>query len=856
MRRLKLLFVVLLYMKCATSQDISDIPTDILENLNIDPLILLPLLGQANYNSLLMNNLCSNATLRNNTLPDDNLCLKQLEVVCNSEVFLSKMVDAASKFPYAGMLVETKLDLGNFDECIELDMTEKGLKIIGKYCAAAVLIPTTPLNASNVIEEAYKLSICIPNHCTSKDISMLLSMDPDVSLINDRFCTTKDTWKIMKPGDYPIIVFVILFLLFLFAATIYDIYCGYKEQDNNYLLLKAFSFYSNGKRLFKISKNATDQIVVINGLKVISMMWIIGGHHFSMMYVVPSTKADIINQMEWTWRSFYITTAHLAVDTFFYISGFLLAYQYLKQKCKPLKEHLINLPMLFLHRYLRLTPAVAVIFLLLMGVYQHLGTGPLYNMYLETEQENCRHYWWSYFLYTQNYVNYNEVCLLHTWYLSADFQLFFISPIICIPVAILIKKRFKLVMLLLIILNILFTIGPFTLQLVLGNFDNLYDSHSRLNVYFTGFMVGAFMREKSHWKYKFSRRLNVGIWAGILLMMFGTLLSYKEMQLLIHNNDPSFMASFIFLRGFWGIGLSWIIYSCHNGHGGIITKILTLKPFQLLNRLTFCMYLTHAFPISYTVFRLRTKLVLTEGVILLSALIALVTTTKKVLDYSNMVKTLFPRSKEQTKNGETYHMVGYFVDRIFHFIYLDCCIIVLILTFGDARNKTPILVYIHQNYYSVYNVALLMHLIWDITGSIALITMCQSALVTIIYPLIQLDLFINHMKANRKLNLGTISKWPTLLWSEKYQKVQGLLLAILLIGNIIPIVIFLYNGGQIMEDQYEEIHNTLLDMSWYAWSNENLKTYLMILTETYKPIRTYFSINAVLNREATLPVNS
>jgi peptidoglycan/LPS O-acetylase OafA/YrhL len=56
--------------------------------------------------------------------------------------------------------------------------------------------------------------------------------------------------------------------------------------------------------------------------------------------------------------------------------------------------------------------------------------------YIETEVGKCQRWWWSSLLLVQNYVNLDEKCLDHTWYLSADWQLFLITP----AVVMLLKK--------------------------------------------------------------------------------------------------------------------------------------------------------------------------------------------------------------------------------------------------------------------------------------------------------------------------------------------------------------------------------------------------------------------------------
>lgn len=46
---------------------------------------------------------------------------------------------------------------------------------------------------------------------------------------------------------------------------------------------------------------------------------------------------------------------------------------------------------------------------------------------------NCEKYWYAALLHIQNFVNPNNICLDHTWYLSPDFQLFLLSPLLVYP---------------------------------------------------------------------------------------------------------------------------------------------------------------------------------------------------------------------------------------------------------------------------------------------------------------------------------------------------------------------------------------------------------------------------------------
>lgn len=57
-------------------------------------------------------------------------------------------------------------------------------------------------------------------------------------------------------------------------------------------ILIAFSAYTNGKKIITIN-NQPGQILIFNGLKVISMFWVVLGHRFEVDEVMAINKADV-----------------------------------------------------------------------------------------------------------------------------------------------------------------------------------------------------------------------------------------------------------------------------------------------------------------------------------------------------------------------------------------------------------------------------------------------------------------------------------------------------------------------------------------------------------------------------------
>jgi peptidoglycan/LPS O-acetylase OafA/YrhL len=92
-----------------------------------------------------------------------------------------------------------------------------------------------------------------------------------------------------------------------------------------------------------------------------------------------------------------------------------------------------NLPRMYLHRYRRITPVLAVCNLVSVLLADHLGDGPYHKTWIRSNSRNCEEYWWAALLHVQNYVNPSRLCFHHSWYLSVDMQLFWAPPLIIYP---------------------------------------------------------------------------------------------------------------------------------------------------------------------------------------------------------------------------------------------------------------------------------------------------------------------------------------------------------------------------------------------------------------------------------------
>ncbi|XP_054166229.1 nose resistant to fluoxetine protein 6-like [Oppia nitens] len=246
-----------------------------------------------------------------------------------------------------------------------------------------------------------------------------------------------------------------------------------------------------------------------------------------------------------------ITNAMLWVDIFFLLSGFLCAYSVLREvKQTSVRKYAGNILWKIIHRYIRLTPSLMAMigFSIILEV---MSSGPHWYQYIDLSQQSCHKKWWINILYVTNipsvYTSLTEICLVHTWYLSADMQMFIVSPIFIILLTCNdIRKQY-----LGIAINIVVILASWTIIAI-----NLVNNHA------------------------------IGINVVIIYSTYFWFLGYS------YHNFGSVLYGTIH-RTVWSICWSYILYACASGRGGIINRILSWSALVPLSRLSFQIYLFH-----------------------------------------------------------------------------------------------------------------------------------------------------------------------------------------------------------------------------------------------------------------------
>ncbi|KAL0275852.1 UNVERIFIED_CONTAM: hypothetical protein PYX00_003579 [Menopon gallinae] len=521
------------------------------------------------------------------------------------EMWALQMLDASTKLP-PGLLTGNLIDYGNYDECIGAEARQP---LVPQHCAASLDVPArrTEDNSSLNIPVVYRWSYCLPQSCPAELLQSVLSevfetvpIEVNVTVLPED-CRSRSRHRYTVADVVGICVWSGAALLAA-ASTVYDV--AVKAKKNPWL--SSFSVYTNLGRLLNTDV-APDTLLPLNGLRFLSIAWIILGHryYFTTLSAVMNLL-EVPEEFEKVYFQIFVGGV-LAVDTFFLLSGLLNAYLLLKfldkSKFQPWT--------FYIHRYLRTTPALAAVVLMYASWFVLLGTGPAWDRMTSYSKKLCQEYWWPTLLYINNYYNPVNQCAGQSWYLAVDMQLYWLSPLVILPIW---KwpgiTKFYLGLLLAISTVGQFVVAyvykfrmPFSISLDMSENTRVVEmlyvpTHTRATPYIIGIMVGVYLdgvRNRPE-KPKWPKMMVILGWllctATCLSVLFGNYPFFRSPENHPYNRiESSFYISFH--RIGWGAGISWIILSCLFGYGGAVNSILSWKLFIPLSRLTYCIFLCH-----------------------------------------------------------------------------------------------------------------------------------------------------------------------------------------------------------------------------------------------------------------------
>eukprot|EP00041_Stephanoeca_diplocostata_P022147 m.524885 g.524885 ORF g.524885 m.524885 type:complete len:798 (-) comp21994_c0_seq4:82-2475(-) len=409
-------------------------------------------------------------------------------------------------------------------------------------------------------------------------------------------------------------------------------------------VLRCFSPYQNVGRLFA-NRGVARDIGCFDGIRTLSMFWILLGQTWLwFLKQGPANLAVMSARMGIGTKGHHasqmIYNAPYAIDTFFFLSGFLVCYGIVNMLDRRRRFPWFRF---YIHRYLRLTPNLAVVMLIFLFVQPHVGSGPLWfrNQYANDGTDcsedtafrascGCTSYWWANLLYIQNVYPagpLSSICMSWTWYLANDMQFYFVSPLV-----VLVMRRYRRVgaatggTLALLSMAVPFAIAyayKLSPNMIVGlstesasqnaNDSNTYDVSQLVwdkpYCRFAPYLIGIF----SAYLYKYhsavvrgaSRTLVAVGWAACTLVLV-FLIFFATGPARVLDAQPTRMgAAFLIAmpRPLFAVCLSWLSLACMCGNGGFLNQILSSPAWVPLSRLTYSAYLIHPLVLS-TIFGL------------------------------------------------------------------------------------------------------------------------------------------------------------------------------------------------------------------------------------------------------------
>ncbi|XP_069135206.1 nose resistant to fluoxetine protein 6-like [Argopecten irradians] len=570
------------------------------------------------------------------------------------------MLDADAKIP-SGILQGQYLWFGSYGECVSVKSPKlpSGRSITGKYFLASSLRPVQALGNKPISH-----GICVPSSCNETDVMGLIrTLIDDGSGPPKPVAAQSDDERSYSTGAVVALVVCGLLGSLVCIGTLTDICLRYKgasrqrndrasngiaiqsnertgllsstsvsleeaplinppNNDGSKKMLSSFmtsfSFVRNTEKLMSTS-TASSPLSSLNGMRVLSMWWVILGHN----YEIPFANTSLQNpgqaiQLGQRFTFQAILNATFSVDTFFFMSGALVTYLCLKDIAA--NNGRTRWGMFYFHRVWRLTPAFAFCLMIYATLTRHFVSGPygiVYNAMMDYAGDPCSSSWWSSLLYINNFYpgsgSLGKICMAWTWYLSNDMQFFIISPIFII-----LLLRYRKVgvsvcvaMIAACVFIRLMTAIEYGIhipsQAVTKHKDDAYAGNTLYNRPYTRiapYMVGMLLGYLLHTNGCKARLNKISVLIGWLLAVFmGTLPVYGLYHYYHDSAEANLGVSALYVscsRLSWSIAIAWVIYACATGYGGPVNILLSWKVWAPLGRLTYCAYLIH--PVVITVY--------------------------------------------------------------------------------------------------------------------------------------------------------------------------------------------------------------------------------------------------------------
>lgn len=367
---------------------------------------------------------------------------------------------------------------GNYHQCLGY-LKSEGLIEATRYCVARISADTeankalAPLTGQPRVAPAggyrsLKVGLCVPESCSAPELinltNRLVKQFVSRSHVEcDQVDCYPDSQLSQPHWSGPTIaaaLIVIGLLLAITLASVLDLYSSSKSTPVGrsatigkcFVTLKALSV-RRGLNLLAGARTRGIKLAALDGLRVISMLWIITIHSYSFAFQWMSfANTKQVDEVFKSASTQWIANGTFSVDNFFLLSGLLAS---LKRKSKmganqiranretrsinsdktrtsSIGERARSFLASCLDRYLRLAPTLVLLILLSQLILPSLARGPGWANSTSMFDAWCRNNWPINLFMLHNFIRTSSMCFSHSWYIAVDFQLFVLVSLVAL----------------------------------------------------------------------------------------------------------------------------------------------------------------------------------------------------------------------------------------------------------------------------------------------------------------------------------------------------------------------------------------------------------------------------------------
>ncbi|UMM37760.1 hypothetical protein L5515_009426 [Caenorhabditis briggsae] len=544
-------------------------------------------------------------------------CSKTELKLLEENFYALEQLDAFGKFPSTGIFEIPLLFDGSYQECQRIS----GKKYDTNYCYV-VLVPGKDSKKCHVDKNGdstpttifWRSAVCMSNNCNQQEISNIFNQISDIPFTAcGAHCSSFPVQK--TPFFWIFSIFLAVIILIALVATFVDFLLDSfgetkKERHLALRIFLTFSFWTNAEIILSVKEQKPGFIKCLDCIRFLSMLWVVSGHTMGGIGF-PDVLLPVTSFNKHLWNHL-ILNAFFSVDTFFLLSGIVVAYLFFKN---PLKKAQITSPitwiLFYVHRYLRLTPPL-MIFIGFYIAYSEYIQGPTAAAGLNSityAVNGCKKTWWRNLLYINNFGDSTQACYGITWYLAVDTQLYLIAPIILIALWFSFLFGFLTVVAGCAgsIITVYILYAQYHLPADQFGKGNLLDFGKmiyqkpwiRCTPYLVGLLVGYGLANFGKRRIRLNWYLAIIGWLIALGIAIACLFSTNDYDKGAVWTDFEKATYYNFSRFLWSIAVSWVIVANHMGWGGPINNFMSHPIWQPLGRLSYCAYIVHFFLIPF-----------------------------------------------------------------------------------------------------------------------------------------------------------------------------------------------------------------------------------------------------------------